>query len=727
MKRQVIKLILTLLMLIGFGGVAKADSVLMKVGSSFFTATLESNATATAFKALCPTTLSMTELNGNEKYHYLDTTLPTDASCPGTIQAGDIMLYGNNCIVVFYQTFATTYNYTKIGHINDVTGLTEALGAGNVSVTFKPDYQVVVFSDPHVMHPDLLVSEGSAWTDYLAGQRKLVDYSQPLFDEMVAKIKDELKPDLVLITGDLTKDGEQLSHNYVVSKLDAMRAAGIPTLVIPGNHDRGSNSNAVYYNGDDTTPADVATNDWFATTYANYGYGLTSEREGSSLTYSCEPIAGLVVIGIDSGTDGTISNTTLTWVCDKAVAARGKGKKVIAMMHHPLIEHISNSEMLVSTASLTNSDDVRNALVDAGVKVVFSGHFHTSDIAKDYNDAITKEIYDVNTGSLDSYPCDYRVVTLNNDMSQMGIATYHITSLTGKPEFTSAYAQTRLHASVKKIVKAKAEEKAGALAPYMTTQIDNISTNVADAYIIHAEGNEAEVNTDAIFTNLAAAFTLMSGTEDMCNSMLKDLAPYGVAGRENKTNDLLLAISLPASLKLASDGWSTYCSPQKIDISQTSGLSAYIVSSISATSVVLSPVTVIPAETGFIINGTNDAVVDLIATDAAADDVSSNKLFGTLAPTPAPSNSFALSTRGGVTGFYPIITSISIPAHRAYLVTVAAAARALTIDFSNEGTTSIISPSIGQQPSDIYTLQGVKVNKPSRGLYITNGKKVIVK
>ena len=172
---------------------------------------------------------------------------------------------------------------------------------------------------------------------------------------------------------------------------------------------------------------------------------------------------------------------------------------------------------------------------------------------------------------------------LNDDMSQMGIATYHITSLTGKPEFTSAYAQTRLHASVKNIVKAKAEAKAGALAPSMTTQIDNISTNVADAYIIHAEGNEAEVNTDEIFTNLAAAFTLMSGTEDMCNSMLKDLAPYGVAGRENKTNDLSLAINLPASLKLASDGWSTYCSTQKLDISQTSGLNAYIVSLSSST------------------------------------------------------------------------------------------------------------------------------------------------
>ena len=131
------------------------------------------------------------------------------------------------------------------------------------------DRTIVVLSDPHVMAPDLLVNEGKAWTNYLAGQRKLVDYSQALFDLMMSKIKDEIRPDLVLIPGDLTKDGEQVSHAYVTAKLDELRSAGIPTLVIPGNHDRGKNGNAVYYDGNQTTPADVATNDWFATHYAN--------------------------------------------------------------------------------------------------------------------------------------------------------------------------------------------------------------------------------------------------------------------------------------------------------------------------------------------------------------------------------------------------------------------------------------------------------------------------
>lgn len=108
----------------------------LTIGGTVFNAELANNATARAFDALLPITLSMTELNGNEKYKYLDTTLPTNASCPGTIHAGDILLYGNNCVVVFYKTFNTSYSYTKIGKITDPTGLEAAVGAGGVEVQF---------------------------------------------------------------------------------------------------------------------------------------------------------------------------------------------------------------------------------------------------------------------------------------------------------------------------------------------------------------------------------------------------------------------------------------------------------------------------------------------------------------------------------------------------------------------------------------------------------------
>ena len=109
----------------------------LTIGGIDFTAELANNATAQAFNALLPLTLNMTELNGNEKYKYLDTTLPTNAACPGTIHAGDILLYSNNCVVVFYKTFTTTYNYTKIGRITDTTGLETPIGGGSISIQFS--------------------------------------------------------------------------------------------------------------------------------------------------------------------------------------------------------------------------------------------------------------------------------------------------------------------------------------------------------------------------------------------------------------------------------------------------------------------------------------------------------------------------------------------------------------------------------------------------------------
>lgn len=74
------------------------------------------------------------EMNGNEKYYNLPDNLPTDSYRPGTIQEGDLMLYGSNCLVLFYETFATPYNYTRIGKVDNTAGLTEAVGSGNVNV-----------------------------------------------------------------------------------------------------------------------------------------------------------------------------------------------------------------------------------------------------------------------------------------------------------------------------------------------------------------------------------------------------------------------------------------------------------------------------------------------------------------------------------------------------------------------------------------------------------------
>ena len=112
-------------------------NITISVNGTSFAATLADNDAAQAFAAMLPLTLDMNEMNGNEKYHYLSDELPTDSYRPGTIQAGDLMLYGSSCIVLFYETFSSGYSYTRLGQIDNPEGLDAVLGSGNVSVRFE--------------------------------------------------------------------------------------------------------------------------------------------------------------------------------------------------------------------------------------------------------------------------------------------------------------------------------------------------------------------------------------------------------------------------------------------------------------------------------------------------------------------------------------------------------------------------------------------------------------
>jgi hypothetical protein len=112
-----------------------SDTLVIKIGSRKFTATLFDTPAATAFKAMLPLRMNMTELNGNEKYFDLAKSLPTNASNPGKINNGDLLLYGSKTLVLFYAAFSTTYSYTKLGKVKDATGLADALGSGSVVVT----------------------------------------------------------------------------------------------------------------------------------------------------------------------------------------------------------------------------------------------------------------------------------------------------------------------------------------------------------------------------------------------------------------------------------------------------------------------------------------------------------------------------------------------------------------------------------------------------------------
>lgn len=109
----------------------------IRIGTAIFTATLYDNASANEFKARLPLTINMIELNGNEKYYNFLSPFPTNASVGGDIKVGDLTLYGNNVLVLFYKSFNTAYSYTKLGYVDNPTGLATALGNGNVVVKFE--------------------------------------------------------------------------------------------------------------------------------------------------------------------------------------------------------------------------------------------------------------------------------------------------------------------------------------------------------------------------------------------------------------------------------------------------------------------------------------------------------------------------------------------------------------------------------------------------------------
>jgi hypothetical protein len=112
-------------------------NIQITVGGQIFSAKLYDNESSKKLVEMLPLTLDMNELHGNEKYYYLDSDLPTDSESVEYINSGDIMLYGSDCLVLFYDSFSSVYSYTRLGYVENPDGLAKALGSGNVTVTLS--------------------------------------------------------------------------------------------------------------------------------------------------------------------------------------------------------------------------------------------------------------------------------------------------------------------------------------------------------------------------------------------------------------------------------------------------------------------------------------------------------------------------------------------------------------------------------------------------------------
>ena len=137
MKRYWFLLCAAILFIVGANVSAKENrTVIVSVGDKEFEIILADNEAADRFYQMLPMSLNMSELNGNEKYYYMNEYLSTSASVPKQIRTGDLMLYGSNCVVLFYKSFSTSYSYTELGHMTDSSELAAALGKSDVTVTF---------------------------------------------------------------------------------------------------------------------------------------------------------------------------------------------------------------------------------------------------------------------------------------------------------------------------------------------------------------------------------------------------------------------------------------------------------------------------------------------------------------------------------------------------------------------------------------------------------------
>ncbi len=310
------------------------------------------------------------------------------------------------------------------------------IGGINDHFNFNPkELKIAVLSDLHYMDPSLLKSDGSAFQMYLLQDRKLLAESSAILHEIINELLVE-KPDLVLISGDLTKDGELVCHQAVIKQLRILEANRIKVLVVPGNHDI-NNPDAVLFDGDNTEPVPTISAGQFRSLYAEYGYGSAIARDPNSLSYISEPFKNLFILAIDANeyynntaessvTAGKIKDETMEWINKQLASLKSKkGKAVIGVMHHGVIEHFMGESDIFPDYLVDDRFTRADELMQAGLKVIFTGHFHGNDAVQLTSGSLM--LTDVETGSPVSYNSPYRIIKLADN--KMYISTKHITSI----------------------------------------------------------------------------------------------------------------------------------------------------------------------------------------------------------------------------------------------------------------------------------------------------------
>lgn len=324
--------------------------------------------------------------------------------------------------------------------------------------------KIAVFSDPHYYARELGTS-GLAFQSYLSEEAKLLAESSAI---VKAAVKSIAKSDasIVLVPGDLTKDGEKLSHEQFADCLALLKASGKKVYVIPGNHDI-NNPDAVRFESNRIISVENVSPEDFRSIYREFGYGEESFLDPDSLSYSVEPLKGLTIVAMDSSiyennlkygcarVNGSFSAKRFSWIRERIKEARSSGNTVIGLTHHGIVKHFSCQDELFKESLVRDWKKIAGELADLGMELVFSGHFHAQSISM-ITTGKGNSIYDVETGSLTTYPSPYRLMTLNSG-SDLTIETLYVNNVaydTGDKTFAD-YSKAFLESELGKLVESK--------------------------------------------------------------------------------------------------------------------------------------------------------------------------------------------------------------------------------------------------------------------------------
>jgi 3',5'-cyclic AMP phosphodiesterase CpdA len=357
-----------------------------------------------------------------------------------------------------------------------------------------PPVRFIVASDIHLQSARMGIS-GKAFEENTSGDRKLLAQSEEILDAALAMIRAE-RASFLIVCGDLTKDGERANHEAVAAKLEALAAVGMRVYVVPGNHDV-ANGSARSFAGGTSAPAESVSPEEFKRIHGKFGYGNAIDADADSLSYVAEPVRGLWLLALDSClwrknrpgkhpvTDGAFSRRTVEWIERTLNAAREQKKAVIAVMHHGVAEHYPGNKKYFDMYLVRNFDRIGEMLAGYGVRVVFTGHFHSQDITIRRYDS-GRFIADVETGSFVTYPCPYRVVTVDR-RQVMSIESRFISAIRSMPRGFREFARSHVLDSTARFARVM-------LAWYGVGKGDRelLAPQVARAYLAHIQGDEVK-------------------------------------------------------------------------------------------------------------------------------------------------------------------------------------------------------------------------------------------